>query len=65
MAAFLIREIMGLVQNDKIGTNLIAFPQSVEQLITINFSCANNQRCVGIFFSIASQDSNIFGPEFV
>jgi len=64
MAAFLIGEVMSLIQNDKIGTDLIALAKGVKELIAVDLRRADDERCTGIFFAIAGQDADVFGTKF-
>ena len=55
MSPIFISEIMRFVKNDEIDSHLFAAAQRVEQLVAKNFSCADDQRRVGILFAITGQ----------
>ena len=65
MSAVLIGEIMCFIKHDQIGKHRFAAAQRVEQLIAVDFSCADDQRRRGIFLAVASENANLLGPKLV
>ncbi len=56
---------MGFVEYNKIRANFVAAAKGVEELVSVDFSCAYNERCIRVFLSISCKYSYILRAEFV
>ena len=54
---------MRFIEDDKIDVHVFTTAQRVEQLVAVDFSCADDQRRVGILFAIAGQNADAFRPK--
>jgi hypothetical protein len=60
--AVFVGEIVCFVKHDQIRTDFTAATQRVEKLIAIDLSRADDQRSVGVFFSVARQNPDFSAP---
>ena len=63
VAAVLVGEVVGFVENDEIGADLLTVSKRIEKLITIDLGRSHDQGRICVLFAIARENSHVVGTE--